>query len=138
MGRVAQLAMSSFAATIDTLLPEWPALPEQTRATVSSHCAAFVSRQIGLAPAHVRLGIRVLFLAFTAFAFLRAGLRPLGSMPRERRAALLREFGLDAVPLLLSLERVLRSLTMVAFLDHPKVTAAIDESAAVHRRVAVP
>lgn len=122
--------MSAFDATIDALLPEWPVLPAECRAAVSAHCAWFVSRQIALSPAHVRFGIRVLSAAFATFAVLRLGLRSLGSVPRQRRAAILSEFGFDGVPLLASLERVLRSLTMVAFLDHPDVVSAIGENRA--------
>lgn len=119
--------MSAFDATIDTLLPEWPALPPERETPVSAHCARFVSRQIALSPAHIRFGIRVLLFAFYAFAFVRLGLRPLGSVPRERRADALRAFAQEQVPPFLMLERVLRSMTMVAFLEHPAVVTAISE-----------
>jgi len=118
--------MSTFDATIDALLPEWPALPPSVRASVSAHCACFVRRQIALSPAHIRFGVRVLFTAFCAFAFVRLGMRPLSSVPRELRAAALRAFALEQAPPFVALERVLRSLTVLAFLEHPDVLAAID------------
>jgi hypothetical protein len=124
---VAQLMMSAFNATIDALLPEWPAMPLERRASVSAHCARFVRRQIALAPAHIRFGVRILFTAFCTFAVLRLGMRPLGSVPRERRAAALRGFGLEQVPPFIALERVLRSMTAVAFFEHPDVLTAIGE-----------
>ena len=46
---------------------------------------------------------------------------------RERRAAALRAFALERVPPFVALERVLRSMTAVAFLEHPDVLAAIGE-----------
>lgn len=119
--------MSAFDATIDALLPEWPAMPPERRASVSAHCARFARRQIALAPAHIRFGVRILFTTFCTFAVLRLGLRSLGSAPRERRAAALRAFALEHVPPFIALERVLRSMTAVAFFDHPDVLTAIGE-----------
>jgi hypothetical protein len=112
---------------VDALLPEWPSLAPDARASVSAHCARFVRRQIALSPAHIRFGLRVLFTAFVMFAFLRLGMRRLGSASRERRTAALRAFALEQVPAFVALERVLRSMTMVAFLEHPDVLTAIGE-----------
>jgi hypothetical protein len=125
---MAQLATSAFEATIDALLPEWPTLPPAFRVLVSAHCARFVRRQIALAPAHIRLGIYALFIMFWIFATIRLGMRPLNSLPRERRAAALRTFALDQVPAFAALERILRSMTAVAFLEHPNVVKAVGEA----------
>jgi hypothetical protein len=124
---MAQLILSAFDATVDALLPEWPALASTHRASVSAYCAGFVRRQVALSPAHIRLGIRVLFVVFCVFATLRLGMKPLGSVPPEQRAAVLKIFALDRMPAFVALERVLRSMTTVAFLEHPDVLAAINE-----------
>ena len=97
------------------------------RLLVSAHCAGFVRRQLALAPAHIRLGIYILFASFWIFA-TRLGVRRLSALPREQRAAALRRFALDQAPPLVALERVLRSMTTVAFLDHPDVMKALEES----------
>lgn len=120
--------MSAFDAMIDALLPEWPALLQERRTSVSAHCACFVRRQIALSPAHIRFGIRILFAAFCTFAFFYLGMRPLGSAPRELRVAALKAFALEQVPPLVALERVLRSMTAVAFLEYPDVLSAIGEA----------
>src|SRR5262249_23714691 len=112
-------------ATIDALLPEWPLLPASRRLAVSTSCSHFVARQIALSPAHIRFGIRVLFAAFCIFAFVRLGLRPLCVVAREQRAEMLSVFALEQVPLLVALERVLSSMTALAFFDHPDVLAVI-------------
>lgn len=119
--------MSAFDATIDALLPEWPVLQPERRLSVSAYCAHFVRRQIALSPAHIRFGVHTLFTAFCAYAFLHFGMRPLGSVPREQRAAALRAFALEQVPPFVALERVLRSMTVVAFLEHSDVLTAIGE-----------
>jgi len=117
--------LRAFEATIDALLPEWPPLPAGRRSAVNISCSRFVARQIALSPAHIRFGIRVLFAAFCIFAFVRLGLRPLGAVAREQRAGVLSVFALEQVPPLVALERVLRSMTVLAFFDHPDVLALI-------------
>jgi hypothetical protein len=119
--------MLGIDATIDALLPEWPVLPPEQRAAVSTHCTRFVRRQIGVSPAHVQLGILVALIAFSLFAFLHLGMRSLGSVPRERRVAALRAFAHERVRPFLVLERLLRSMTVVAFFEHTDVLAAIGE-----------
>jgi hypothetical protein len=130
--------MSAFDATIDALLPDWPVLQSERRLAISADCARFVRRQIALSPAHIRFGVRVLFAAFYAFAFVYLGLRPLGSVLRERRAAALSAFALEQVTPFVALERVLRSMTMVAFLEHPDVLAAISEEPSPESDTAAP
>src|SRR5262245_64209567 len=119
--------MAALDQIVDALIPEWPTLPPERRASISAHCGRFVRQQIALSPAHIRFGIRVLFAAFCTFAFLRLRMRPLGSVPRELRAAALRAFALERVTPLVALERLLRSMTLVAFLEHRDVLAAIGE-----------
>jgi hypothetical protein len=119
--------MMALDQIVDALLPEWPTLPPERRSSVSAYCARFVHRQIALAPAHIRFGVRVLFAVFCAFAVVRFGMRPIGSVPRERRGAALRGFALEQIPPFIALERVLRSMTAVAFFEHPDVLTAIGE-----------
>jgi hypothetical protein len=119
--------MAALDEIVDTLLPEWPILRPERRASVSAHCARFVRRQIALSPAHIRFGIRLLFTAFCTFAFFRLGMRRFGSVSLERRAVALRAFAFEQVPVSIALERVLRSMTIVAFLEHPDVLTAISE-----------
>jgi hypothetical protein len=125
---MARLAGSAFEATIDALLPEWPVLPPTRRVLVSAHCAGFVRRQLVLAPAHIRLGIYVLFALFRFSVPLRFGMRGLSALSREQRAAAMRSFALEHMPPLVALERVLRSMTTVAFLEHPDVMEALTEA----------
>jgi len=119
--------MAALDLMVDALLPDWPALSAESRSLVGAHCAHFVRKQIALSPAHIRFGISVLFTAFCTFAFLRLGMRRLGSVSREQRAIALRAFAFDQVSPFIALERVLRSMTVLAFLEHPDVLIAIGE-----------
>jgi hypothetical protein len=109
--------LAGLDATVDSLLPQWPPLSESDRATVSSHCVAFVRRQVSLAPAHIRLGIWILFAAFVAFAAARL---------TKADAPALAKFSSSGPGAFAGLERVLRSMTLLAFLEHPTVLSAID------------
>jgi hypothetical protein len=107
--------LTGLDTTIASLLPEWPPLADADRRLVSRHCAAFVRGQIALAPAHIRLGVRLLFVLFIAFTTFR--------LARADGAALAR-FASCGPPPFAGLERVLRSMTLLAFLEHPAVRTA--------------
>jgi hypothetical protein len=114
--------------TVDSLLPDWPPLPPADRAAITRYCTDFVSRQISLAPAHIRCGIWILYAAFVLFAGLLAiGQRT--SQPSHAAVALSRFSSLGPAACV-ALERVLRSMTVLAFLEHPRVAAAIDAAGA--------
>jgi hypothetical protein len=116
--------MSAFDSTITSLLPDWPALPPAKRTAIGQHCAHFARQQISQAPAHIRLGLRTLFFTFVAFAAARAIAR--GSSPFTTDAAALAAFADLGPAACAALERALRSMTVLAFLEHPVVLAAIE------------
>ena len=114
--------------TIDSLLPDWPSLSPAARVIVSRHCSAFVRRQISLAPAHIRMGVWMLFIVFMTFAMLRSAAP--GSLSGGADAAALTTFSSLGPAAFSGLERVLRSMTLLAFLEHPSVLAAMGEEPA--------
>ena len=111
--------------TIDSLLPDWPSLPVAERAVVSRHCSAFVRRQISRAPAHIRMGVWLLLVIFMTFARVRSIMR--GSLSAGSDAAALTTFSSLGPAAFAGLERILRSMTLLAFLEHPMVLSAIGE-----------
>ena len=119
--------MRFFETTIDALIPEWPPLDPLKRAFLRDYCACFVRRQIALAPAHIRVGIVCLFTIFRVFVLLRLGPLARGTKPRATRAAALSDFSTRGPSIFAGLERVLRSMTLLAFLEHPSVLSAIGE-----------
>jgi hypothetical protein len=116
---------------VDALLPGWPALTVPDRAEVLRHTTWFIGRQISLAPFHIRLGFRGLLLAFRCYALVRLG--SLKSAPRGARSKALAEFSV-LLPMASGLERVLRSTTMLVFLEEPVVLAALGEPACADRQ----
>jgi hypothetical protein len=121
--------MRTFDAVVDALLPEWPRLPPECRAAVSASCSRFVAKQIALSPAHIRSGIRMLLAVFYAYAFFRLGLRPLTAVSRQSCADALRALAFEGGAPMVALERVLRSMTVLAYFDSQEVQAAISNFA---------
>jgi hypothetical protein len=112
-------------ATVTSLLPDWPSLTPEARRQVSHHCAAFVRRQISLAPAHIRGGFWLLYATFIVFAAVRALAR--GSLAPRGDAAALTAFASLGPASFPGLERVLRSMTVLAFLEHPVVQSSLGD-----------
>jgi len=106
------------------LLPTEPALAAADRAAAGAAACAFVKRALGLAPLHVRFGVGVLSfpLAFWIALF--------GTGPKA-----LQRFQSLSAPTAAVL-RAYRSLSAVAFFEHPVVAAAIgvDETPEARRR----
>jgi hypothetical protein len=119
--------LPAFESTIGSLLPDWPPLPADERLIIRRHCADFARGQIARAPAHIRWGLRTLLFAFVTFATLRAFARP--TTWADSGAALV-AFSSLGPPACAGLERVLRSMTLLAFLEHPAVVAAVGEDPA--------
>lgn len=113
----------SLDRTIAALVPDWPDLPPPQRAELVADCTAFVRAQIALAPFHIRFGFRVLFIAFSASALF-----------RRDRAQALTSFSALPLPLVASLERLLRASTMLAFFEHPAVLKALGEPLPAERQ----
>jgi hypothetical protein len=116
---------------IDALLPDWPALTAADRAEVLRHTTEFMGRQIALAPFHIRLGFGGLLLAFRCYSLVRLGSPNLAS--RAARNKTLAEFS-ALLPLASGLERLLRSMTVLVFLEEPIVLAALGEPTGADRQ----
>ena len=119
---------------VDTVLPDWPVLTPATRMEVLGNCTTFVHRQLKFAPLYVRLGTRVLLMAFRIYAILRLGPWPLAWAKREERVKVLAEFSSLPFPIVAGLERLLRSMTILTFLEEPLVLAALGEPTAAERQ----
>lgn len=109
----------------EALLPLWPSLEASARDSVARDVVAFVRAELRLAPFHVRVGLAVLaalFSLYVAVATSGRGLGPLADAQRNRLLAGWERLGGNAAR---SFLRVMRSLTLLAFFDHPAVLAAL-------------
>jgi hypothetical protein len=107
------------------LAPFGPPLPAGTRAGVIDAATSFVSRQIWLAPLHVRVGALGLGAVLRLWlALLAPGVaRTFGAPLRAARAVTLFERLPGPAR---SVVRLYRSMTVLAYYEHPAVAVALD------------
>lgn len=108
---------------IQSLMPRCPGLDQVTYADVSAAVVDHVRRSLDMAPAHIRIGLRLLVPALAAWIWLVIAV----SYPwLDRCAAAERALVLfEALPQLgPNLLRLYRSLVVLAFYDHPNVARA--------------
>ena len=107
------------------LAPYGPALPAGARNEVIDSVGAFVTRQINLAPFHVRGGALVLGIALRLWiSFLAPGAAgSFGAPLRAARAVTLFERLPGPAR---SAVRLYRSMTVLAYYEHPAVASALD------------
>lgn len=102
--------MSFIARLCDRALLGWPAVDAEARACALDAAAVFVEREIALAPAHIRAGIRGLGVLFRAVMAVSGG-------DPDRAARL--------APPLARYWQLVRQLAILAYLEHPAVLDAI-------------
>lgn len=106
------------AATLDEIMPRYPVVGAAARRQILRDTAVFLRAQVQGAPAHVRLGVMGLGLGFRAWMLAAAllGRNPAAALERWER--LIGEPGRAYV-------RLLRSLAVLSYLEHPLVLGAL-------------
>lgn len=108
--------------TID-LMPNWPLLTPDQAEKVAVDCRTFMRAHLGLAPLFVRLGLAAMLTVFWIWA-----------IPFRSPGDALRRFSNLPLPMVASLERLLRSSILICFLEHPLVTVALGDEPAEARQ----
>lgn len=121
------------AALIEALLPEWPALDVSLRQHIQRDVIDFVSAEIALAPLHVRLGIGVFSAAFLVAAFVMSLGRGFARRPVPWRQGFLEAWS-RINPQTRAVIHLFRSLTVLAYFEHPLVLHALDVEAGPDRQ----
>lgn len=117
--------MSNFVALVEVLLPDSVVDDPQVRRQVHRDVCKFVECELSLAPAHLRLGLRVVAAAFYLGAFFAAGGRTFASLNGASRLRILR-WWTRLGHVTRTFVRVHRTLSVLAFLEHPLVLDALD------------
>jgi hypothetical protein len=126
---------SMIATLTSSLLPEWPAFDEPSRNAIHRAVTDFVVLELKACPSFVRLGVTALTVFFFTGSFVIGfgrGYGRRGPAWQRRYLTVWRRLGRSAK----SFERLMRSLTVLAFLDHPLVAAklGIDDGQARQER----
>lgn len=119
---------ASFEDMIDAAMPDWPALDPTQRALVLARCAGIARMQVRRAPFHIRVGLAALIMAFRAYALVASG------AGRGALGQAMGRFSALPLPMVAGLERIVRSVTVLAFFEDPMVLAALGEEGPAARQ----
>ena len=114
-------------------MPDYPSLDEEQSKEVTLDTNNFIKEQLSSTPFHVRLGLT--FIGFI-FLCLILAIKSVQSFKKEKHSD--GSIILSVIPLnkyLSSFARVYRTLTVLAFYEHPKVIKIIDSQHAVTRKL---
>lgn len=114
---------SEFQKTVAAIVPDWPSIDAAVRMDVAFRCANLVLEQISRAPFYSRIGFKGLFVLFRIFRRLRTVYKS----PEELREHTLHAFSSLPIPMAGTLERVLRSTTLLFYFEQPEVLTAVGE-----------
>lgn len=109
---------------VATLLPQHPSLPHQDVEVVADDVTRHVAAQLEQLPPHLALGYRLGLTAFRAAPLLRYARTWAALTPHERRSFLTSWEALPVAPTR-DLIKLLRSLVLFAYYDHPVVRRAL-------------
>ena len=112
------------AALVESLLPSGPVLAVEDRAGVAADVARVVASQIAAMPTFLRLPYRGALLAFDLLPALRHG-RSFRGLEAAERAAWVRRWDERGVGPMRAFVKLVRSCTLFAWYDHPRVAAAL-------------
>jgi hypothetical protein len=116
------------AAVVHTILPPFPPLPPVERTAVTADVVATVVEQISAMPSFLRVPYRGALVAFDLLSVLRFG-RPFRGLDDRHQRAWLETWGERGVGPMRAVVKLVRSCTLFAWFDHPRVGSALDAAA---------
>jgi hypothetical protein len=111
------------AALVVSLVPARPSLAPDEREAIVADVARLVASQIAALPTFLRLPYRLALLAFDLLPLLRWG-RTFRHLDADTQRAWIRLWDEGGVGPTRSFVKLIRSCTLLAWFDHPRVTAA--------------
>jgi hypothetical protein len=116
------------AAVVHSLLPPFPTLPPADRTAVAADVVATVADQITAMPSFLRVPYRSALVAFDLLPLLRFG-RPFRGLDDRRQRAWLESWDERGVGPMRAVVKLMRSCTLFAWFDHPRVGSALGVNA---------
>jgi hypothetical protein len=120
----AQPQEALLACIVGCLLPAFPELPAAERAAVAGDVIAQVGAQIAAMPRFLRLPYRSALAAFDLLCVLRYG-RPFRALDEVRQRAWVAAWDERGVGATRAVMKLVRSCTLFAWYDHPRVGPAL-------------
>ena len=113
---------------VGILIPSEPELDSEASREVEDAVVSFLAAQIQSLPVYVRIPYRFALVGFEWLAVLRFG-RRYARLDDKHRRCYLRAWDQSPVGLCRDFVKLLRSCTLLAYLDHPVVARELDVAA---------
>lgn len=123
------MSRSLLRAVARPLLPSFPPLAPEERSRVEDDLERFLADQLAGMPGHLRLGVRAALTAFAWLPLLRWG-RPYAALPPPTQQRIVARWSASRIGPRRDLIRLLRSLAVFFYLDHPAVVARLEAETA--------
>lgn len=107
------------------LLPRFPALSAGERATVEGELGDFLAAEVEAMPRHLHLAFCAALACFSVLPLLRWG-RTYAALPPESRERVVRAWSAAPFGPPRDFVKLVRSLTLFFYLDHPLVVARLE------------
>lgn len=119
------VAKTTIRSIVHVILPAYPALDAPTRSAVEADVAGYVAGQVSAMPGFLRLPYLLALVAFETVPVLRYG-RPFRWLPGAAAAACLAWWDGAPIGAMRDVVKVIRSTALLAYFDHPAVTARLE------------
>lgn len=116
--------MKLVEALIDASIPDFPALVLADDKLVRERVAVAAATQLRAAPFHIRFALAVMLATFAAFVLVTHGCSA-ARLPRWRRSAALSRFSASTPPTFSAMERLIRSVSLLAYCEQFEVLTAL-------------
>lgn len=117
--------MGISSSLVASVLPAYPTLDQEEKAQVLAAVTEFMGAELSLAPWHIRFGLTTIGIGCVAFCRLWLRGRRIDLVPAERRTATFAAWERFSGNPGRGFMRALRSMTTLAFYDHPQVLLAL-------------
>jgi hypothetical protein len=116
--------MGALNKLIESMVPDTPPLDPPTQLSVRQRCVTRARDHLAKAPTQIRFAFYGLFSLFLLYS-LSSELRWISGVERERRSLLLSRFSGAFLPSFSALERLLRSVALLAYYEDSDVRQAL-------------
>ncbi len=113
------------AGMVRAILPPHPILPPAAKTMTEQAVIANVAGQLAAMPTHLRWPYRVALGGFNWLALARYG-RLFANLPPDQQQLYLRQWAGSSIRLKRDFVRLIRSCTLLQYLDHPIVLAQLE------------
>lgn len=113
--------MNILETLIKNSIPNWPSINANAFKITTHDVVLSVKQSLGLAPMHIKISIKILMCIFAIFYYT---VKNISFSNNNAPMSFLMKLGKIST-IMFSLERLIRSLTLLSFMEHPIIYKAL-------------